>query len=90
MVYRQKIPRFHTYFKGVLDNYNVYDRPLNASQVKSLYNSGSWKVGTNTEEDDPSKVLDISFQHQNSSNVLDTSGYDNHLGITNGVGQKMQ
>jgi hypothetical protein len=77
-----------TYFKGVLDNYNVYDRPLNASQVKSLYNSGSWKVGTNTEEDDPSKVLDISFQHQNSSNVLDTSGYDNHLGITNGVGQE--
>ena len=75
-------------FKGELDRLKIYSKALNNSQIKTLYNSGSWRIGTVTDEDDPSKVAEFSFQHQNSSHVLDTSSYNNHGKRMNGVGQE--
>jgi hypothetical protein len=83
----QRSERNDENFPGRADEVRIYSSALNTSQIKSIYNSGSWRIGTNTEEDGPSKVLDISFQHQNNTHVYDTSGYENHGTRENGVGQ---
>jgi hypothetical protein len=76
------------HYDGEIDDVEIYSKALNDSQVESLYNSGSWRMGEDTSNNDPSKVLDISFQHQNSTHVLDTSGYGNHGEPQNGANQE--
>lgn len=76
------------YIDGKVDNAKIYNTPLNNSQLKSIYNQGSWRIGTATEQKDQDKVLDMSFQHQNSSHVFDTSGYNNHGERLNDVSQE--
>ncbi len=73
---------------GRIDEVKIYSKGLNKSKIRSLYNSGSWRIGMDAEKSDSSKVLDMSFQHQNSTHVLDTSGHDNHGSILNGASQE--
>ena len=80
--------RNKAYFGGKVDSIRIYEEDLSLSQIRSLYNSGSWRIGTTTEKDDPDKVLDMSFQHQTASQVLDTSGYKNHGQPQNGASQE--
>ena len=75
------------FFNGDIQNIKFHKSYLNDSQIRSIYNSGSWKVGGGGTESETSKVLDMSFQHVQNGQVLDTSGESNHANIVNGASQ---
>lgn len=75
------------HFNGKIGEARLYSEALNTSEVKSIYNTGSWRVGGNKQEKAASKVLDLDFQHVQNGQVLDTSGYNNHGNIENGASQ---
>ncbi|WP_414836488.1 LamG-like jellyroll fold domain-containing protein [Candidatus Nanohalococcus occultus] len=71
-----------------LDAVKVYTQALNRSYVKTLYNQGSWRVGNDGVSEEPSQILDISFQEENATHVFDTSGQNNHGIKMGGVTQE--
>ncbi|WEL19808.1 LamG-like jellyroll fold domain-containing protein [Candidatus Nanohalococcus occultus] len=75
------------YIDGKIDQARIYSNPLSDSEIKTLYNRGSWRIGSEG-KDSESNIMDLSFQHQNSTHVLDTSGQENHGRKQNGISQK--
>lgn len=70
-----------------IDNLKIFNNVLNSPQIKTLHNSGSWRISTKTEKGDPTKVLDMPFQETQNGEVLDHSGYSNHGQPQNGATQ---
>ncbi|MFB6214226.1 MAG: LamG-like jellyroll fold domain-containing protein [Candidatus Nanohaloarchaea archaeon] len=67
-----------TEFNGTIDQVKIFSEDLNRTQVKSLYNQGSYKISDGQGTSSPDKVLDVSFTEKNSTHVFDTSGNKNH------------
>lgn len=70
-------PRGTNYFDGEVDEARIYSRPLNASRVRALYEAGSHKIGPGGDKPE-SLIQELEFQGENSTDVYDTSGNENH------------
>lgn len=74
-------------YDGTIDDVRIYDRALNASEVRGIASQGKVRFGKETEQRE-GRVLDMGFGRQNSTHVFDTSGEYNHGEAVNGAAQE--